>query len=247
MEATSCSSSEATAFLQSNNWDLSEAVDDFLSSRTYTQTKRSRTGGHFLDPLTTLFNKYKAMDEEDDDIIGLNGTIQYFKDMNVDLEDPTVLCINHLIDAKAVGAISREGFINGWSSHSIGDLSHMKKVGDTLHDKLLVNTEYYTTIYEFTFTLIAEQLKAITVELAGDYWTLLLPLHPKLANSPLVSKWIMFTKDAENGIDTVSKDTWNMVLPFLVESTESDPTLTNYDEMAAWPCMIDIFVESVAT
>jgi DCN1-like protein 1/2 len=73
------------------------------------------------------------------------------------------------------------------------------------------------------------------LDTAVAYWNLLLvPRHP------IVTEWTTFV--TENYKRGISKDTWNMILEFTTYY-ESDPSLASYDEEAAWPSVIDEFVE----
>lgn len=58
------------------------------------------------------------------------------------------------------------------------------------------------------------------------------------AKPGLLDPWFTFLK--VNEVKGISRDTWNMFLPF-VESTL--PDLSNYDESEAWPSLFDDFVE----
>ncbi|CCH44366.1 DCN1-like protein 2 [Wickerhamomyces ciferrii] len=57
-----------------------------------------------------------------------------------------------------------------------------------------------------------------------------------------IDKWIEFLNVEWK--QAISKDTWNMFFVFL-QDYEKDPELKNYDETAAWPSIIDSFVEYI--
>lgn len=56
----------------------------------------------------------------------------------------------------------------------------------------------------------------------------------------IIADWITFLTETQKR--AVSKDTWNMILEFAVYH-ETDTELSSYDEEAAWPSVIDEFVE----
>lgn len=57
----------------------------------------------------------------------------------------------------------------------------------------------------------------------------------------LMPRWLEFLEKRERKHD-ISKDTWLMILEFM-EMT-NDQGLQGYDPMAAWPVLIDEFVET---
>ncbi len=76
------------------------------------------------------------------------------------------------------------------------------------------------------------------METATEYWRLLLgPMY-----GDKIEKWIAFLN--QEWKQAVSKDTWNMFFIFL-QDYEKDPELSEYDETAAWPSIIDDFVEYI--
>ncbi|CAM8946508.1 unnamed protein product [Rhodiola kirilowii] len=55
---------------------------------------------------------------------------------------------------------------------------------------------------------------------------------------PLVDHWCQFLQERHN--KAITRDTWSQLLEF---ARNVDPSLTNYDAEAAWPYLIDEFVE----
>lgn len=51
---------------------------------------------------------------EEPDAIGPEGTMKYFQDIDVNLEDLDVLAAHEIVQATAMAELSREGFVNGW-------------------------------------------------------------------------------------------------------------------------------------
>jgi hypothetical protein len=49
-----------------------------------------------------------------DDIINIEGTIQYFEAIGLDPEEPTVLALAYQLDAPSLGVFNRHGFVEGW-------------------------------------------------------------------------------------------------------------------------------------
>ena len=54
--------------------------------------------------------------DDEQDTIGIEGSINYLKDIGVELDEVAVLAILTEISAPTMGEISRKGFIDGWRS-----------------------------------------------------------------------------------------------------------------------------------
>lgn len=50
------------------------------------------------------------------DAIGPDGTLVYFANVGVDVEQVEVLVASEIIQSPSLGEMTREGFLNGWSS-----------------------------------------------------------------------------------------------------------------------------------
>jgi DCN1-like protein 1/2 len=131
----------------------------------------------------------------------------------------------------------------------------MKKHVAQLEKRLDTDIDYLKKVYRFTFTFLLEEgqktlrmyypfstplhiLTGITaLETATAYWKLLLePLY-----GDKIEIWCNFLE--REWKQAISKDTWNMFFVFL-QDWDKDPQLKEYDEEAAWPSLIDAFVES---
>lgn len=49
-----------------------------------------------------------------DDIMNIDGTIQYFDALNLDPEEPVGLALAYQLDAPSLGVFNRHGFVEGW-------------------------------------------------------------------------------------------------------------------------------------
>jgi DCN1-like protein 1/2 len=50
------------------------------------------------------------------DIMDVDGTIQYFKAIELDPEEVAVLAVAYHLDAPSLGVFNRHGFIEGWKN-----------------------------------------------------------------------------------------------------------------------------------
>ncbi|CEP21421.1 Defective in cullin neddylation protein 1 [Cyberlindnera jadinii] len=115
----------------------------------------------------------------------------------------------------------------------------MKQYVDQLDKRLITDPDYLKKVYKFTFGFLLEDgQKTLPLETAIAYWDLLLtPVY-----GAKVGIWCDFLN--ESWKRAISKDTWNMFYVFL-QDWDKDPELKLYDEEAAWPSLIDEFVEHV--
>lgn len=109
----------------------------------------------------------------------------------------------------------------------------------------------YTTVYEFTFLFgRSEGQKNLSLDVALTFWDLLMPYAPAYdadgtrTSPPSFSAkqfglWKQFLSEEAN-VRIVSKDTWTQFLEF---TQEIDPRFEQHDFDAAWPSVIDEFVE----
>jgi len=126
-----------------------------------------------------------------------------------------------------------------------------------LRTRLGQDPAYFQKVYNYTFDFArAEGQRSIAVETAQDFWGLLLPhglaggalAHVDAAGDAVMDGegwrgeyldwWFEFLN--ERGGKGVSKDTWIMFLDFI---RTIDAQFAEYDTEAAWPSMIDDFVE----
>jgi hypothetical protein len=64
--------------------------------------------------LNKLFDKYREDAAGEPDAIGVEGTMSYLQELEVDLEGMESLAVLEIIQAPTMGEISRDGFVNGW-------------------------------------------------------------------------------------------------------------------------------------
>lgn len=64
--------------------------------------------------LNKLFDKYREDAAGEPDLVGVDGTMSYLQQLEVDLEGLDSLAVLEVIQAPTMGEITREGFVNGW-------------------------------------------------------------------------------------------------------------------------------------
>ena len=69
--------------------------------------------------LGKLFDKYREAATAEADIVGVEGTMKYFQDVDVDVEGLESLAALEIVQAPTMGEMSREGFVNGWQERKL--------------------------------------------------------------------------------------------------------------------------------
>lgn len=64
--------------------------------------------------LNKLFDKYRENATAEPDLIGVDGTMSYLEDLQINLEGMDSLAALEIIQAPTMGEITRDGFVNGW-------------------------------------------------------------------------------------------------------------------------------------
>ncbi|KAK9468837.1 Cullin binding-domain-containing protein [Lipomyces arxii] len=231
--ATSTSTRVATSYLRSNGWSIERAVAAYYDAGSGSLTPQKRDS----KALTELFDKYK--DLEDPTSIGLDGTINYIQDLGVDLEDPVVLALAYKLSAPTVGQFSKQGFINGWQEMGADTITKMKKVVETLRDQMQNDPVFFKNVYRFTFIFVRSPgQRILNLDSAVEYWTLL--LEDRFPDKRSFDQWVSFV--TEQYKKAIPRDTWNMLLDFVVNVLNNANGLDSYDSEAAWPSIFDEFV-----
>ncbi|KAK9365545.1 Cullin binding-domain-containing protein [Lipomyces kononenkoae] len=229
--ATGATSRSAATFLRSNAWNIERAIDDYYDSGTVVPPKKESKA------LNEIFEKYK--DPEEPSTIGIDGTISYIQDLGVPLEDPVVLALAYKLEAPTMGQFTKQQFIKGWQSMNADTIPKMKKAVESLSADLGNDPAFFKEVYKYTFSFVRPQgQRVLPLDTAVEYWKLL--LEDKFPSQELLGKWITFVTEEHR--KAVPKDTWNMLLDFVVNVLESEDGLDTYDAEGAWPSIFDEFV-----
>lgn len=232
---TDSSKEEASNFLKKHNYRLDAAVDAYYQAITDSPASVQKIG--------KLFDEYK---DKDGDSIGIDGTIRWCSDLEVELEDVSLLAVAYELKSPSVGEWTRSGFVDGWKRLGCDTIPAMKTKIGQLRTKLSQDPEYFNKVYNYTFTFAkADGARSISIETAIAYWTLLLDIGlsgPALSHKGWKTEytqwWFEFLN--EKGGKGVSKDTWTM-LPDFIKTI--DDKFEEHDLEAAWPSTIDDFVD----
>jgi len=247
---------DAKRILKAHKWNLMNAVDAFYDdsqAMANVEAKERKSAGpdKSLQNLTALFDKYagKGADQMDFD-----ATQAWCSDLEVELDDVVVLAVAELTQAPTMGYFDRKPWIEGWRKVKKDSVEAQQKYVSQLRMELQSSEDYFKKVYLFCFDYAKETgQKSLAYEIAAGLWPLLLASAPPsmfTSDSAFTPKnleqqqeyleaWLDFLKTAKGG-KTVSKDVWTLFLDF---AATTDPKFESFDEYAAWPSVIDEFVE----
>ncbi|CCG81101.1 Defective in cullin neddylation protein 1 [Taphrina deformans PYCC 5710] len=222
-DTTNCSEASAQKYLKATRYNLEAAIDAYLrkhSTAVRVDTKQ-------IDKIFTSYADPSSKDE-----ITIDGTIRYLTDLEMDLEETGVLALAMQLEAPTQGTFTRSGFMKGWSELGIGSLEGMKAHAGTLTAALADNHgEFFRKTYLHTFTFaLTPPSRTLPLDSALVFWDLLLTNR-----FDRLDAWKEFLTLKGRGI---SRDVWNLLLEFSVQVKD----LSDYNEMEAWPVVIDDFV-----
>ncbi|SCZ94288.1 BZ3500_MvSof-1268-A1-R1_Chr12-2g03801 [Microbotryum saponariae] len=270
IDITGASPQEAARFLKTTSYRLDAALEAFFNDPTAMRAAEQQRlsggeGGTSIRNLDKLWDKYRDVEKPDE--IHFEGTIRYCEDLGIAPEDIVMLAVAWLAKAPTMGHFSKKGWTDGWReakcaatrslANGARDVWKKTDVGpipypcrrDTIElqrsyiDRLradLHKGDTFRKVYAFTFDYAkAEGQKSMQYEIAQELWKLLIPSDPA-ADFPTshLDLWLEFLQT--RGERPVSKDTWNLFLEF---TRTIDPLFQEHDEEAAWPSVIDDFVD----
>jgi len=221
------------------------------------QSRTKAIAEAFESVLNAQFNEFQ--DPDDPKKMDMNGLMRYLEVLLLTPEDPKVLCLCHLLHSPRLGVLERAEFLKNWtevlvraasspspsSSSSIQSTEEMIKFQITtladLDRRLRSEFSYFEEVYRYTFDFGRDEgQKSLALSTAIPLWELMLPLAPGL--NPTVFKpeylewWFELLRSRNK---SVSRDTWNLFLDFIIQLEDR---FENYDELAAWPSLIDDYV-----
>lgn len=232
---TNALATDAAAILEKYHWDLQTAVLAFLSDPVHSQKA-------VADPkLEQLFARYS--DSADPSTILIDGTLQYLADLGLDPEDSRSLTLAYILKSPQTGEFKRGDFVAAWAAVGASTLPQMRAHLDARHHDIYADATQFESFYRYVFEFVRgadTRAKSISAADSAAYWRLLLAEGSE-ACAARVNQWCEFVEEGER---PVSKDTWNMWYKFYAQVVQPDPqALSAYDEMSAWPSMVDEYVE----
>ncbi|KAG8933325.1 Scaffold-type E3 ligase [Tulasnella sp. 419] len=247
---TSAGQSDAIKWLRKTGYKVDEAIDNWYSDPSGSASAQSRDqqSGSMVQKLNTMFDEYKDASGE---AIGIDGTIALCQDLGVDPEDVVLLALACDLKSPSMGQWPKKEWIEGLKTQRVDSIPAFKSYIERLRKELSSEHAYFRQVYNYTFTFALNPgQRSLGLEEALAFWGLLIPagLHGG-ALKPLDQSiqgwsdehtqwWFDFLK--EKNVKGISKDTWNMFTDFV---RSIDARFEKHDLEAAWPSLIDDFVE----
>jgi len=244
MAFTSTDKNTAVRHLKSHNWNQELAVNGYFSGGSGAPASSISA----KSSLNKIFDKYR--DPNSPDSVLMEGMAKYLGDISVSIEDIGMLAVSEIVQSATMGEMSREGFVEGWSTLNADSIDKQKAYMKNLVKSLPHpgSKDTFTKIYKYTFQIARSgNQKAIPLEMALAYWQLLFssassPTRWKTDANPWLDWWTEFLESKWK--KSVNKDMWTETLKFAQQCLE-DESLSFWNEEASWPSVVDEFVEWV--
>ena len=218
----------------SNRYDSSRAMDSPVEIPSYPLIRQTSSGSSKANLLDLFFKKYK---DESEDAILAEGMEKFCDDLGVSPTDFIVLVLAWKFRAAEMCRFTREEFVNGCQRLKATDVKGLKQKFPELVQETQNSEKSFKELYLFTFSFGLDHSsgqRALPLDMAIPLWELLFTHY----NFTLLPLWFKFLHESETRV--ISRDTWNMFLPFI---KTMKPDFSNYDEFEAWPSLFDDFVE----
>ncbi|KAG8746677.1 hypothetical protein FRC10_003981 [Ceratobasidium sp. 414] len=232
------------------------------------QEKTKPVAADGLDPSSFTPERVQAMFENYTDVDDNNGMEKLCADASMSMEGALPLLVAWSVNAKTLGNITRAEFTDGFGKLrldtpqkvalmasdlnslffdlGIAEQASRMSLGNSAngtdpYDRTQLRSyqhnadSTYSKFYFFCFTLVKPpQSRNIDMETATAFWSAILAPKYTIAN-----ELVAFITE-KGTYKAVTKDIWTMVLEFC-KSVKAD--LQGYEEEAAWPSLLDDFVE----
>ena len=190
------------------------------------------------DPLLDWFNKYVTEDSPTE--MEPVGVSKLAEDINLPAEDVKWLVISFHLNAAKMGHFTLEE----WRKFATLKIDGPSKLKSNLpfFDSELGDVNIFKKIYQYAFDWgknIQESNtnKSLETSTAIEFWKLLLGGKPKVYKH--IEQFCNFLSERPN-IRAINRDQWDTFFTF---SQIMKDNFENYDEDAAWPTLMDDFVD----
>jgi len=243
MSFTNVDRNAAIRTLKSHNWDSQTAVNAYFSGGG------SANGATVVKTtLSKLFDKYREDAAGEPDSVGIGGTMKYFEDLDINVEDLDSFVVFEIVQAPTMGEMTRDGFVNGWQERNCETIDKQKAYIKNLKRELPTNKELFERIYKYSFqTAKTANSRQASLDQAITFWDVLFrsklsAIQWKSDSTPWLDWWKEFMESSFK--KSVNKDMWNETLKF-AKLTLEDEAMTFWTEESSWPSVIDEFVDWV--
>jgi DCN1-like protein 1/2 len=199
--------------------------------------------------LSKLFDKYRDDPRGSPDTISITGSMAYFTAIGAELDDIACLIASEIVQCPSMGEITRDGFVNGWKDLGGDTIEAQKRIVASRRQGLgsaaPTSRQLMKAVYKHTFKLgiTSAGQRSVDKETCMEFWKMLFAppsFDWRTQGTNWLALWLEFV--ASNNVKGINSDVWNQTLVFAAESVK-DETLAWWSEEAAWPALVDEFVE----
>jgi hypothetical protein len=242
------SAESAAALLAQFSWDVQRAADAYFSgAATLGAAPGNGAGqgagagagqgaraGATVDQakLARWFASYCEPDALDE--MGPDGIQKLCDELGVAPEDAVLLVISKHMAAERMLAYTKQEFVRGMVEMGVDSAPALKARLAQLRSEM-ASPAGLRDVYAFTFKWACPPgQRSMPLDTALALWHLVLE-----GRFPLLTRWCEYLE--HNRKHAISKDEWMLLLDFATATATAG--LKGYDESAAWPVVIDTFVE----
>ncbi|KAF2429752.1 hypothetical protein EJ08DRAFT_634904 [Tothia fuscella] len=246
---TNADRSTAAKILKANAWDATNAVNVYFNNPSSASAPTGSTSSS-RTTLTKLFDKYRDEPRTSPDTISISGSMAYFQAIGAELDDISCLIASEIVSCPTMGEITREGFVEGWKDVGGADSIDAQKriiamrrsqIGSAAPSSRQMLKEVYR--HTFKLGITAQGQRSVDKDTCIEFWKMLFA-PPGFDWSTESTNWLQLWLEfvGANGVKGINADVWNQTFVFAEESVK-DETLGWWSEEAAWPALVDEFVE----
>ncbi|KAJ6164838.1 Scaffold-type E3 ligase [Penicillium chermesinum] len=135
---------------------------------------------------------------DEDDKFGIEGSMAYFADLEVKIDEITCLGIAEICKCPAMGEFTREGFVNGWMELDAPDIAKQKSAAKSLRRAIPTEPDTFRRVYRYCFLLSRMQgQRNVLFDIAVEQWRLFFSaqsggIEANTATTPWLDWWIEF-------------------------------------------------------
>lgn len=235
-----CSDRIARGYLTRNEWNLNQALNDYYDTERHDESEKAVQS--CPPELHDLFVQYSSATNAEP-LIDSEGLINFISDLGYEVEDMATICLAKFLDChRLTDGITEAQFCRAWQLERCTTIIKMREVLQKLDHKLHTDIDYLEKIYNYTFDLVLDPgAKTLSTDMALQYWTPFFSSgsYPIIVESRLYQFWLDFIQQEQS----ISKDSWKMLLQFFKRFPDLFTVKKHYNEADAWPYVIDEFYE----
>jgi len=184
--------------------------------------------------LAVMCDKYVG--EDDKTIIDEVGFFTLIEELEFDETSVDAFYLLYLVGQEE-STISRAAFSSALSLVSCDSVAKIKAHLRQFTAVFQADSSQFKDFYSFVFrSLRDEKQKQIPVDLVLETLPVVMSTH----QFPLLPSFLEFLAASKDEVKKITQDQWHVLLDFL---SQMDTDLAKYDETAAWPCLLDDFVD----